>query len=109
MRVLYTIVRSLRNKKLAYIFEDSESALEHFRRSVNGIVSSNKVIVDSDRLIISNKTCRHEDHFLSKQDFIKSNENFFRCLSYTKTLCPLAALKYEDINQRSSKIILRKL
>lgn len=100
--LLETLIFKATHKKLAYIYSSQEEAFLAFAAMAYSVAELGvQVQVDFDRFVIINKRCRYEEHFLSNDCFIKSDEPFFRCLAYSP-MCDNATEKYYSINVRKS-------
>ncbi|ADG60047.1 hypothetical protein Acj9p147 [Acinetobacter phage Acj9] len=101
MSFLQLVIRSLTMKRLGYIFESEEQASAAFNLyayQIRTLCPNNRVEIDYINKIVKNNTCRTEEHYLCKVEFLKSDVEFFRCLSYFGTPCQMTKEKYEQIN-----------
>ena len=93
------ILRLLLNKRVAYVYDDHNSALKSFKQSLEFVLKSSNIIsIDYTNLVIKNKSCRYEEHYLCQDRFMQSRIKFFRCMSYSSEMACNVSAKYYRIN-----------
>lgn len=101
MTMLQLIIRSLKLKRLGYIYATNAEALAAFNLyayQIKQLCPNNRIEIDYINRIVKNNTCRTEEHYLCAEQFVESEIDFFRCLSYHEISCDDVKQKYAAIN-----------